>query len=176
MKTLLMITVVSALTVSAATAKAQVNLMTRQEKSDVGVAASAFESSDPEPSSNAAFVSERVSKNFAKDFSNATNPVWTKTADGFMVRFTSNGIQNCAYLTRQGVCESRIRYYSETELPVAIRSQVKRTYYDFEITSVKEVYHHNTTTYLITVADAKTWKVIRVLDGETDVWEEHVKG
>ena len=176
MKNLLTIMAVSALTISATTTKAQVNLMARSNKEDIGASASAFESADPDPSTNAAAVNERVSKNFTKEFSDATEAVWTKTNDGFVVRFNSNGIQNWAYLTKHGVCESQIAYYSEKELSASVRNLIKRSYQDFDITSVKEVTFENTTIYLVTVADAKTWKVIRVLDGETDVYEEHVKG
>lgn len=80
------------------------------------------------------------------------------------------------FLTKRGNCQSRILYYTEKMLPAAIRNQIKSAYYDFAITSVKEVHHNKATAYLLTVADATTWKVIRVVNGETEVLEEYVKG
>lgn len=120
-------------------------------------------------------VSDRISKKFTKSFSGITDAVWTKDANGFAVLFTSNGIQNRVFLTKRGNYHSGIRYYTESDLPAAIRHLVKSTYYDFDITLVTEVHHSGTTAYLVTIADETTWKVIRVIDGEMDVWETHEK-
>ena len=121
-------------------------------------------------------VSDHVSKKFAKQFGNTTDAVWKKFEDGFEVKFTSHGMDNRVFLTKGGSCYSRVRYYTEKELPADVRSQVRSTYYDFTITSVTEVEYDHKIAYLVTIADAKTWKVIRIVDGESDVWEAHIKG
>jgi hypothetical protein len=162
-------------TASVTSATAQGNLVARNDKQVAGLPMAAFETSDL-GSSNSVVVSERIGQKFTKEFSGATNALWAKTNEGFMVRFTSNGIVNLAYLTKQGNCDHVIRYYTEKEMPAAVRHQVKSEYYDYAITSVKEVRHNEVTAYMVTVADATTWKVIRVVDGEADVLEAHVKG
>ena len=121
-------------------------------------------------------ISDRVSKKFARQFGNITDAVWRKFDDGYEVRFTSHGIDTRVSLTKGGNYYSRVRYYTEKELPTDIRHQVRSTYYDFAITSVQEVEYDHKTAYLVTITDAKSWKVIRIVDGESDVWEAHMKG
>lgn len=140
-----------------------------------GPSAPAFANYSTGSSGHSNAVSDRVSKKFEKSFANVTDAVWAKEANGFTVRFTSNGIQNWALFTKRGNYQGGIRYYTETELPAAIRHQVKSTYYDFAITTVKEVSYSGTTAYLVTIADETTWKVIRVIDGAMEVWEAYKK-
>jgi hypothetical protein len=121
-------------------------------------------------------ISDRVSKKFAKKFAGVSNAIWAKEGKGFEVRFMQDGIQNRAFLTRQGNVQHAIRYYAEKYLPAAVRHQIKSTYYDFAIKSVTEVRSAHTTAYLVTIADETSWKVIRYIDGETDVWETYNKG
>jgi len=160
----------------ASSATAQVNSVSFYNKKTASIFVSEFESYNAASSSNSITVEDRVSKNFAKDFSGITDAVWTKTNSGFHVNFMSNGIQTWAALSKKGICLKSVRYYSEKNLPVAIRTQVKNVYSQFNITSVQEVYSDHTTAYLVTIADAATWKVIRVVNGEMDIWKEYVKG
>ena len=120
-------------------------------------------------------VSTRALRNFIKEFPSAIADTWIKTSTGFMVTFTLNGIQNRAFLTTRGNLESRIQYYTEAELPPDVRHIVKTNYYDYSITTVKEVSTEEGTAYLVTIEFKNNWKVIRVVDREMDVWEEHQK-
>ena len=119
-------------------------------------------------------VSEKLLKKFEANFPGVQG-MWVETGTGYVVRFTKKGVENWAYLNKKGDCESTIRYYTESELPAEIRHRVKSMYYDHSITSVKEIDHHQSTAYLITVEDKTSWKVIRVVEDEMDVWEEHNK-
>jgi len=125
--------------------------------------------------SNTADINIKALKKFKKDFPGNTNDIWAKTNNGYVVRFTSNTVQNWAFLTRHGNCQISMRYYTEKELPASVRNQVKSTYYDFSITSVKEISNNKSTAYLVTIEDETTWKIIRVVDGEMDVLEEYTK-
>jgi hypothetical protein len=170
------IMVASLLSVSFTSASAQGNFVARVDDQAASSSASGFETSDPN-ASNTVTVSESVSKNFSKEFAGSTNAVWEKTTNGYVVRFTSDGsIQNWAYLTKKGKCYSSMRYYTENELPAAVRRDIKSGYTDFTITSVKEVHAYQTTVYLVSIANQSTWKVLQVVNGETNVIEEYVKG
>jgi hypothetical protein len=175
MKKLLSATVVCLLTVSSTTATAQGNLVARNDKPTIGFAALALEPLRT-GSSHTITISKRVMEKFTKEFAGITDAAWVKDDNGFVVRFTSGGIQNWAFLSKQGTCQSRMRYYTKSTLPAAVRNQVEQAYENFTITSVKEVQHKKVTSYLVTIADETTWKVIQVVDGKTEVWEEHVKG
>jgi len=52
---------------------------------------------------------------------------------------------------------------------------IRYAYPDFSIKSVREVNAANSTAYLITIEDATSWKTIRIVNGETDVYEEYKK-
>lgn len=121
------------------------------------------------------FINTRPLRKFIKAFPGVTDDVWIKNNTGFIVTFTFKQVRNLAFLTKTGDCDSRIQYYTENELPAGIRHQVKSTYYDYSITSVKEVSGNHSTAYLVTIEDKTKWMVIRVADGEMDVWEDHVK-
>lgn len=119
--------------------------------------------------------STRAMKKFKKDFPAVTGEVWSTAEDGYMVSFLSNGIQNRVYLSKKGACQSIVRYYSEKQLPAEIRHQVKTIYYDYAIPRATEVTTTGKTAYLVTVEGSNSWKVIQVVEGEMDVWEDHQK-
>ncbi len=121
-------------------------------------------------------INTRALRKFYKDFPGITDDVWIKDKDGYVVRFTSNGIQNWAFLTNHGYCYTRMRYYTEKELPTDVRHVVKTAYYDFSIASIKEIVCNNSIVYLVTIEDKTNWKVIQVVGREMAVWEEHTKG
>lgn len=173
MKKLLMI--VFAAFTAATIANAQTNSLANANKTTTLKLISKFENMDA-ASSRPIEVSDRIIKKFEKQFSDATDAAWMKTSNGFVVRFTAKGIQNWAYLSRHGNCQGCVRYYTEKELPADVRQQVRSSYYDYTITFVKEVNYNHSTAYLITIEDETTWKVIHVVNGETEVSEEHLKG
>lgn len=174
MKKMLTTLVVFLLAISATQANAQEQLIARGSKPGAGFAALLAERATDKPS-HPVIVSKR-SKRFTKGFTGITDAVWGTDGTGYVARFTSAGIQNWAFVTKQGKIQSSMRYYTAAQVPAAVRNQIEEAYYDFVITSAKEVHTSKTTTYLITIADATTWKVIQVVDGETYVWEEHAKG
>ncbi|MFN2440311.1 MAG: hypothetical protein ABR503_14000, partial [Chitinophagaceae bacterium] len=117
----------------------------------------------------------RPLRKFRKEFPDITDDSWIKSKNGFVVRFTSNGIQNWAFLTKRGNCEGRMRYYTEKDLPADVRHVVKSNYYDYSIKSIQEVTCNNSTAYLVTIEDKNIWKVIRVVNGEMDLWKDYIK-
>ena len=123
-----------------------------------------------------ATANERAIIKFGKFFPNASNESWTKTKNGFAVRFTANDIQQLVLLTKRGNVTASIKYYSEKYLPADVRMIVRYGYPDYSIKSVREIHAANATAYLVTIEDATSWKTIRVVNGETDVYEEFKKG
>jgi hypothetical protein len=126
--------------------------------------------------SGKALANNRVIDQFRKNFPGAVNESWVKTKEGFGVRFTSAGIAALVFLNRKGDVTGTIRYLTEKELPVDVRRQVKSTYYDYSIKDVKEVTYDGIVAYLVTVDAENKWKVIRVVGGDMDVYEEHTNG
>lgn len=118
-----------------------------------------------------------VIERFRKNFPDAANEVWMKTKEGgFGVRFVSAGIAQLVFLNKKGDCTGSVRYLTEKELPDAVSKRVKSACYGYRIKDVREVASDGIVAYLVTVEDDTTWKIIRVVEEEMDVYEAHVKG
>jgi hypothetical protein len=68
-----------------------------------------------------------------------------------------------------------ISYYDEKKLPDEIRSIVKSTYYDYSITCVEEIHIDSKIIYIVHMQDDKTWKNVRICDGEMEIVEDFDK-
>lgn len=121
-------------------------------------------------------VHPAIIANFHSHYPNAGDEAWAKTEKGYLVNFISNSIRYNVFLNKKGRMTSQIRFYSEKELPAAVRERVTDCYNCFTIGSVKEVTTDNSVAYLVTISSATSWKVIRVAGDEMDVFEEHKKG
>ena len=124
-------------------------------------------------------VSEKINakavKNFTRAFKNVTDAQWFTFEDGFVVYFTSDGINTRVFYDKKGNNTGMIRAYFEDKLPTHIRHLVKSAYYDFSIYHVNEVTANKATAYLVKIEDNTSWKTIRVVDGEMDVLEAYSK-
>jgi hypothetical protein len=97
--------------------------------------------------------------------------------DGYLVRFTTDSIQAKSAYDRRGHLLYTIKFYGESTLPFAVRDVVKRTYYDYTITQVEEIEQPGQrTVYQVHMQDAKTWKNVRVCNGEMELVEDYKKG
>lgn len=120
-------------------------------------------------------IADKVVKKFAKSFPMVSSQEWAPTADGYLVSFTSGGIENRAFLTKKGNCVHLLRYFSGKELPADVYKLVRSNYFDHEITFVTEVNTNNKTAYLVTIEDKTTMKIIKVVDNEMEVSAEYNK-
>ena len=126
---------------------------------------------------NIADINARALKQFSKTFKSAANASWYQTAQGgYTAKFRQDGIETRVDYDRKGNWSGTIRTYTQENLPKEIRHIVKSTYYDYNIFLVQEVTVGNTTAYLVKIEDAATFKTIRVIDGEMDVYESYRKG
>ena len=119
-----------------------------------------------------AVINSRAIKDFKKSFKLPSDEKWYKIETGFIVKFVQDGIQHRADYDKKGHWVATTRYYSEKQLPKDVRRQVKSVYYDYTITSVQEFtfpIHH---VYLVNMEDEKTILIVRICDGEMDVYKE----
>ena len=124
---------------------------------------------------NTANVNMRALKDFTKSFKGAENVSWLAMKDGFMASFKESGVETKAYYDQKGRWTATIRTYKEDKLPKDVRKQVKSTYYDYIINQISEVTVGKITAYLVRIEDEESFKTIRVIDGEMDVYEDHKK-
>jgi hypothetical protein len=124
---------------------------------------------------NAANVHTRALKDFGKNYKDAAKANWIRIQDGFVAKVKEVGVDIKVYYDRKGRWNATIRTYDEGKLPKDIRKIVKSTYYDYSITQINEVTVGDKTAYLVRVEDQETFKTIRIIDGEMDVYEDFKK-
>lgn len=109
-------------------------------------------------------INSKAVKNFSKSYKN--NAAWFEITDGYMAVFNEGGIKTKVYYDKKGRLIGQIRSYEEDKLPRDIRHQVRSKYYDFHINYVNELTALKTTVYLVKIEDERSFKTIRVADGE----------
>lgn len=120
-------------------------------------------------------INSRAIKDFKKSFKLPADEKWYKIETGFIVKFIQDGIQHRVDYDKKGHWIATTRYYSEKQLPKDVRSQVKSVYYDYTITCVQEFTFTGHHVYLVNMEDEKTILIIRISDGEMDVFKEYKK-
>ena len=124
---------------------------------------------------DAAVISMKVLRNFARSFKNVTGEKWYKVSDGFMAGFYDKGIETKVAYDLKGVFHCTLRTLNETQLPFDVRDVVKRKYYDFKILVVYEIKHDNTV-YILKMENASTLKTLRIANGEIEVIADNTRG
>jgi hypothetical protein len=117
-----------------------------------------------------------VMAKFNKNYIDASNESWLKTPNGYKVDFTKDGIKHSVFLNKKGRMTSQISQLTEKNLPANVRNLIKSLSGCFTIGHCREVTTEMGKAYLITVDYDTTWKVMRVVGDEMDVYEEYKKG
>ena len=123
-------------------------------------------------------INPRALKNFSDNYKNVSDQSWMKIKGGFSVRFTSDDVRTTVLYDSKGFWVSSIKYYSEEKMRHEVRHIVKSTYYDYNIIYTQEIETADTKgmpTYIICLEDKSNIKMIRVCDGEMDIWKEFTK-
>ena len=118
-------------------------------------------------------INTKAVRNFIRDFKNVSNAVWYKSANGLTVAyFATDKIRTWVFYNDNGDHEYTLRHYGEGELPSDVRHTVKSKYYDFSIYHVSEITRNEKIAYTIHLEDKKSWKTVRVMDGELELIQE----
>ena len=125
---------------------------------------------------NIKMTSARMYGDFTKRFKNATNIHINEDNNAIFVSCSTEGDFNRITYNKKGRWQHTVRTYDNAKLPENVREQIEYGYPRFTIFGgVIEVHAAGKVAYLVTVEDKKSWKRIRVVDGESDVYEEYKK-
>lgn len=113
----------------------------------------------------------KAERNFWQMFGEAKHETWYYLPEGALAEFKDNGMSYRVSYSKKGEWVYTLKQYTEKELPVAVRAQVKGVYYDYQIGWVKEVNQSDMVVYLIHIENGQESKTIRVADGEMEVAE-----
>ena len=118
-----------------------------------------------EAAAKLAGISKKMAKNFTKSYSNARNiNISTGEADFTFVSCYIDGIRNRIAYDKKGHLHSKLRFYTEDELPRDVRHLVKSNYYDFSIAGVTEVSYSGKLAHVINLESKTEWKKLKVVD------------
>lgn len=109
-------------------------------------------------------------------YKDVSNEIWSKSNQGeYLVYFTLNGIITRLYFNRKGIWHATLKTYTEDKLPFIIRDKVKSKYYDYSIGSINELVTADSNglpTYIIDIKYKDNIKILRIYDGEMEVWKQ----
>ena len=123
-------------------------------------------------------INTKALKDFRKSYKSVSNETWQKNATGFTAQFLSDGVNNAIYYDKKGNWNASLKGYSEDKLNHEVRDIVKRKYYDYTISYVQEIETNGTNgvpTYIVHLEDKTTVKLVRVSDGDMDIYQEFEK-
>jgi len=112
-------------------------------------------------------INSRAKRDFANRYKNVANEKWTVTSEGTNVSFTMGEIRCSVRYDKNGYRMFTLRSYPEKYLPKNIRTQVRSTYFDYNIKWVQEIAKNlNPIVYVVLLESDKEWIKVRVGDGE----------
>lgn len=112
-------------------------------------------------------------------FKNADNETWRVHSNGeYVASFMKNDISYIVYYDKKGRWLATVKGYNEDKMPFELRDLIKRNYYDYGISYVKEVktYRNDIATYIVGIQYKNLTKVIRVQNGEMDILQDLKNG
>jgi len=124
-------------------------------------------------------VNEKAVKKFEKEFPHANQPSWYKAEDGYIASFKTDDVLTKVSYDEKGRYLHTIHYYGEKMLPKDVRQIIKSVYYDYSITSVVEIHSNETygeTTYVVTIEDASSMKILQISNFEILSIKDYKKG
>jgi len=125
---------------------------------------------------NIRMTNTRMYADFTARFKGATGINISENKKAIFISCTTDGDFNRITYNKKGRWQHTVRTYENEKLPESVREHVEYVYPRYSIFGgVVEVQVGNKTAYLVSIEDKKTWKRIRVVDGESDVYEEYKK-
>ena len=121
-------------------------------------------------------VNEKIFAHFTRNYKTASNiRVWDVEGQT-SVKFDMDGFSQNVRYDNKGKWRFSIKTYSEEKLDQGVRSSVETSFPGYMVFGfVSEIKILDQTAYLVMIENSKTWKRIRVLDGETSIYEEYIK-
>jgi len=116
----------------------------------------------------------RATRDFWLQAGDQKQEQWYKLSQGYLAEYTEGRTKVLYRYDAKGNWLFCLLTYSEKELPEAVRTLVRSTYFDYTIHWAKEVRNDEGTSYVVHIEDSSSWKDVVVRDGEMRVLHEYV--
>gem|GEM_PF-2375775 len=134
--------------------------------------------SDSKKGESIRHVNLNTLRDFMKRFPSVTDVKWKKVENDYVATFIVESNQTMVRYQGNGKWAYTInRYDNEKKLLEEVRVMVRKTYYDYAITHIDEIHlaEQLNAIYLVLIEDDKTFKTIRVCEGEMEEIHELIK-
>jgi hypothetical protein len=109
-------------------------------------------------------------KDFKKRVTSTVNENWETTADGFVAYYSKDAVINKLIYDKKGKWKFTVLDYTRNKLEPVLRDAVEYAY-EGTVYNVNEIHTAYKIVYIVRVADATTYKTIRIADGEMEMIE-----
>jgi hypothetical protein len=117
----------------------------------------------------------RVFRSFTRDFPNASEIEVSSDNEFIHIYCIVDKIPTRVMYYNGGKSKRIIRTYHVDRLDPNVRSLVQAHYPSYSIFSVTEIFAKGKTAYMVYIESDKTWKIIKVVDGEMNLDKEYLK-
>jgi hypothetical protein len=116
-------------------------------------------------------VNANVLRSFYSEYGEITGANWFRSANGYAVSFKQGDMSHTVYYRLNGVMDAKLISYPGDRLPAPVRDIVRSGYFAYSITHVTEVHKNNATAFYVKLEDVSTIKMLKIVDGESELVE-----
>jgi hypothetical protein len=121
-------------------------------------------------------INAKMFGHFTRNYKSASNIRVMDVAGQTAVKFDMDGISQTVRYDKNGKWRFSIKSYGEEKLNPNVRGTVESSFPGYMVFGfVNEIKVLDKTAFLVMIENSKTWKRIRVVDGETSIYEEYIK-
>jgi hypothetical protein len=121
-------------------------------------------------------ISAKMFAHFTRNYKGATRIRVSDLEGQTNIKFDMDGVSQTVRYDAKGKWAFSIRNYSEEKLDLNVRNTVETSYPGYMVFGfVSEIHILDKTAYLVMIESSKTWKRIRVVDGQASIYEEYNK-
>ena len=117
-------------------------------------------------------INAQAFRHFKKNHSSVNNEYWSKTKDGFVVKFEDQQIINQVFYDERGAFRYGVKYCEEKDLGKEIRYRVHKEFPGYQIDVVSEINSDDNTIYLMSLKNKTSVKNIMLSDSDLKVIED----
>jgi hypothetical protein len=121
-------------------------------------------------------INAKMFTHFTRNYKGASNIRVLDAAGQTTVKFDMDSISTSVRYDKNGKWRYSMKAYGEEKLDPDVRGSVETSFPGYMVFGfVNEIKVLDKTAYLVMIENSKTWKRIRVVDGETSIYEEYNK-
>jgi hypothetical protein len=123
-------------------------------------------------------VNTKAMRSFKKMFTSVEGEKWYEYKGAYAAVFAADDVRFRVEYDARGNWSATEKDYFESKLDRDVRKVVKSVYFDYTITSIREITtstFFSTPVYIIHIEDASSFKNIAVYEGEMSIVDQYLK-